>query len=234
MTHFQIVEEITHMKRNCRCLLTLSLLLFCIPLANAQGSATIGVGGGSAHVKPSGAGLYNLNSPFAFESCTPGPSNPDCDATPGLNGFFFGISGDAMFSDRFGIGGEVTFLPAKGKYGPLQFRQTFYDFNAIFAPINETRVVLKLMGGLGGARTSFYFDDTSCIGTAVCNTTTYNIGSSNHFQLHAGAGVEIYVTKHFFIRPQFDLRYVPNFTDQFGSDLVPSGMFWIGFGTARY
>jgi hypothetical protein len=223
----------THMTRYCRYFLMLPLLLLWIPSAHAQISATFGAGAGSAHAEPSGAGIYNLNSPFAFGSCTPGQS-PNCDATPGLNGLFIGFSGDALFTDHFGIGGEVTFLPSKGKYGPMQFRQTFYDFNAIYAPVNEKRVVVKLMGGLGGARTSFYFDDTSCVGTAVCNTTTYNIGSSNHFQLHAGGGVEIYLTRHFFVRPQFDLRYVPNFTEQFGSDLVPSGMFWIGFGSARY
>jgi len=32
-----------------------------------------------------------------------------------------------------------------------------------------------------------------------------------------------------FIRPQFDLHYVPGFTDQFGTTAVPAGMVWIGY-----
>jgi hypothetical protein len=150
---------------------------------------------------------------------------------PGLNGFLLGFGGDGMFAKRFGVGGEVSFMPSKGDYGPLQFRQIFYDFNGIYMPVNEKRVGLKLMGGIGGARTSFSFNQSSCVGTAVCSSSSTPVGGSNHFQLHVGAGVEILLTEHMFIRPQFDLRYIPNFTDQFGSNIVPGGMLWIGLKT---
>jgi hypothetical protein len=72
------------------------------------------------------------------------------------------------------------------------------------------------------------------VGTAVCSNYTQSFGSSNHFQIHAGAGVEIYLTKSLFIRPQFDLHYVPSFTEQFGSVAVPGGMIWIGFRTGNH
>ena len=49
------------------------------------------------------------------------------------------------------------------------------------------------------------------------------------FQVHAGAGVQVYLTEHVFIRPQFDLHYVPNFTNQFGSSMAPGAMVWIGY-----
>jgi hypothetical protein len=32
-----------------------------------------------------------------------------------------------------------------------------------------------------------------------------------------------------FIRPQFDYRFVPGFTDQFSSDSVLGGSVWLGY-----
>jgi hypothetical protein len=43
------------------------------------------------------------------------------------------------------------------------------------------------------------------------------VGTANHFQVHTGAGVSLFITDHVFIRPQFDVHYVPGFTGQFGS-----------------
>ena len=103
--------------------------------------------------------------------------------------------------------------------------------NGIYAPINEKRVVLKLMGGIGGSKTGFSLPESSCVGTAVCEYSNESIGSSSHFQIHVGAGVEVYLTEHIFVRPQFDFRYVPNFMDQFGSSAVMGGMLWVGFNT---
>ncbi len=125
--------------------------------------------------------------------------------------------------------GEVNVRPARASYGPFQYRQTFYDFDGIFAPVNEKRVMLQLQGGIGGARTSFSYKPTSCVGTAICSSQTVPVANENHFQVHAGAGVQIYLTEHVFIRPQFDLHYVPGFTDQFGSKAVPGGMVWLGY-----
>ena len=220
------------MKRISRYLPMLSLLLFCIPFADAQSAADLNIGFGTAHSKSSASGIDNINSLNAFGPCTPGSGDPFCQSTPALGGFFLGLGGDAMVWKRFGVGGEISFQPARGDYGPLQYRETFYDFNGIFAPVNQKRVVLKLMGGIGGARTSFAFNQSSCVGTAVvCSSSTQPVGTSNHFQIHAGAGVEVFLTEHVFVRPQFDLRYVPNFSDQFGSSVVLGGMFWIGFNT---
>lgn len=215
------------MKHIWRYLLVLSLLFLLIPFADAQTSGDFNIGFGTAHVKSNGKGIDNST----FYSCTPGESLY-CHPNPGLNGFLLGFGGDVMLSKRFGFGGEVSFLPSRGNYGPLQFRQTFYDFNGILAPVSSKRATLKLMGGIGGAKTGFSYNASSCVGTAICTNSNESIGSSNHFQLHAGVGVEIYLTEHLFIRPQFDLRYIPNFTDQFGSNVVPGGMFWIGFRTS--
>jgi hypothetical protein len=212
----------------------LSLLLFWIPFADAQISGGFNIGFGTAHVKPSGAGIDGIDSLNAFGSCVPNSGDPYCQPTPGLNGFLLGFGGDAMLSKRFGVGAEISFLPSKGNYGPLQFRETFYDFNGIFAPVNEKRVALKLMGGFGGSKTGFSYSESSCVGTAVCSNSSQSVGSSSHIQLHAGVGVEVLLTEHLFIRPQFDFRYIPNFTDQFGSSIVTGGMLWIGFRSGSH
>lgn len=134
-----------------------------------------------------------------------------------------------MFNRHFGGGFQANVQPVQSGYGPLQYRQSFYDVNGIYAPINQKRVVLQLLGGLGASRTSFSLAQSSCIGTAVCSSQTTPIGSASHFQLHAGVGVQIFLTDHIFVRPQFDFHYVPGFTDQFGSNTVPGGSIWIGY-----
>jgi len=206
-----------------------SLLVACAPFAAAQSSFDLNLGFGTAHVGSNGSGLDNASSLNAFGTCTPGAADVNCVANPSLGGFFLGFGGDVLLQKHYGIGAEFALQPAKSDYGPLQYRETFYDFNGIYAPVNEKRVQLKLMGGIGGAKTSFSYTQNTCVGTAVCSNVSQPVGNSNHFQLHAGLGVEIFVTDHIFIRPQFDLHYVPSFTDQFGSNVVPAGMVWVGY-----
>lgn len=201
----------------------------CISSASAQSSFDVNIGGGTAHSSASGAGIENTSSLNAFGSCTPSATDPTCERTPSLGGFFLGFGGDLLLWKHFGVGAEVMFQPAKSDYGPLQYRQTFYDFNGIFVPVNQKKFQLQLQGGIGGAKTSFSFTQTGCVGTAVCTTQTEPVGNTSHFQIHAGVGLQIFLTEHIFVRPQFDLHYVPNFTDQFGSNTVPAGMVWVGY-----
>jgi hypothetical protein len=42
-------------------------------------------------------------------------------------------------------------------------------------------------------------------------------------------GVQIFLTDHVFLRPEFDFHYVPGLTNQFGSDAVPEAMLWLGY-----
>ena len=134
-----------------------------------------------------------------------------------------------MLRKHYGVGAQINLQPGQSNCGPLQYRQTFYDFNGIYAPINQKRAVLQLQGGIGGARTSFSFTQNACVGTAVCSSQNQPVGSSSHFQVHVGVGVQVFVTEHIFIRPQFDLHYVPGLTQQFGSNLVPAGTVWLGY-----
>ena len=217
------------MKRICRYLPLLFLPLLSIPFASAQSSVDFNVGFGTAHDKSTGAGIDNLNSANAFGSCTVGAADPNCQATPALSGFFMGVGGDVMLTKRYGFGVQASLQPAKADYGPLQFREIFYDFNGILAPVNQKKAIVKIEGGVGGAKTSFSYTQTSCVGTAVCSNQSQPVGSSNHFQVHAGVGVQIFLTEHVFIRPQFDFHYVPGLTDQFGSNMVPAAMVWLGY-----
>jgi len=224
-------------KRICRYLPILSLVLLCVPFASAQSSVDFMLGFGTAHDSANPSGLDNA----ALTKCTPfgGTSlntGGTCVATPGLGGFFLGFGGDVIVWKNVGFGAEVSFQPAKTQYitlpgyGPLDFRQTFYDFNGVYEPVHTKRVSLELQGGVGGAKTGLSVTSSSCVGSA-CVSQTQPFVNSNHFQIHAGVGVSIFVTEHIFIRPQFDIHYVPNLTNQpgFGSNLVTAGMVWVGY-----
>ena len=217
------------MRRMYRYLPLLALPLYFASYASAQSSFDVNIGFGTARVGSNGSGIDNASSSNAFGSCVPSSGDTFCQKTSGLGGFFLGLGGDVMLQKHFGIGAEVNLQPAKNDYGPLQYRQTFYDFNGIYAPINEKRVTLQLQGGIGVARTGFSFSQDSCVGTAVCSSVSQPVGNSNHFQVHTGVGVQFFLTQHLFIRPQFDLHYVPNLTQQFGSNAVPEGTIWVGY-----
>ena len=205
--------------------LPFALVLFCAPLAHAQSSFDVALGFGSQRDKATGLGIDSTT----FLSCTPSPTSPTCLGTPALSGLFMGFQGDAMLNKHIGFGGEINFQPSKGNYGPLQFRQLFYDFGGLYAPINSKRFQLRVEGGIGGAHTGFSFLQTSCVGVAVCQSYAQSVGASNHFQVHVGAGVQVYVKGHFFVRPEFDFRQVPGFTSQFGTDHVLGGSIWFGY-----
>ena len=221
--------RLSDVRRICGYLPFLALVLVGVPFASAQSSFDVNIGFGTARVGSNGSGIDNANSLNAFGPCLPSSGDPYCQTTPGLSGFFLGLGGDIMLHQHFGIGAEVNLQPAKGDYGPLQFRETFYDFNGIYAPVNSKRVQLQLQGGIGGARTSFSITQNSCVGTAVCSTVSQPVGNASHFQVHAGIGLQLFVTEHVFIRPQFDLHYVPNLNQQFGSNTVPAATVWVGY-----
>jgi hypothetical protein len=206
-----------------------ALLVFGASLVNAQTSFDVNLGFGTAHDSANSGGLDNATSLSAFGACTPNSGDANCQSLPGLNGFFLGFGGDLMLYKHFGVGFEANLQPARQNYGPLQSRQAFYDVNGIYAPINTKRASLQLQGGIGGARTSFSFSESGCVGTAVCTTSNEPVGSATHFQAHVGVGVQIFLSSHIFIKPEFDYHYVPGLTNQFGSNSVPEGMVWVGY-----
>ena len=209
-----------------------ALLFFGASLVNAQTSFDVNLGFGSAWDSANGGGIDNAAASLnAFGSCTVGTGDANCQSLPKLNGFFLGFGGDLMLYKHLGVGFEASLQPSRKEgYGPLESRQTFYDVNAIYAPVTSKRASLLLEGGVGGARTSFSLTQSGCVGTAVCSTSTEPVGAANHFQVHVGVGVQIFLDgTHFPQASEFDLHYVPGLTNQFGSDAVPEGMLWVGY-----
>lgn len=205
------------------------LLFLGASLINAQTSFDVNLGFGSAHASANAGGLDSASSLNAFGSCIPSSGDVNCQSLPALSGFFLGFGGDLMLYKHLGVGFEANLQPVQQGYGPLQYRQSFYDLNGIYAPINTKRASLQLQGGIGGARTSFSFSQSGCVGTAVCTTSNEPVGNATHFQVHAGVGVQVFLTSHIFIKPEFDFHYVPGLTNQFGSNAVPEGMLWVGY-----
>lgn len=212
--------------RRISCYLPLLFVLLCsIQLASAQSAFDLNIGGGYFHDKAA-AGTDTTTG----LNCTSTTAASNCLATSSLGGFFLGFGGDLMLHKKFGVGAEYVATPAKADYqSPVQYRQHFWDFNAIYAPISEKKVTLQLMGGIGESQTGVSESVTSCaVGNSFCSTQPVTAPAANHFQVHAGVGVQIFLTDHIYIRPQFDLHYVPNFVE-FGSSIVPGGMVWVGY-----
>jgi hypothetical protein len=116
-----------------------------------------------------------------------------------------------------------------GLFGVFGLDVRFYDVNVMWMRVAGKRIAPLLEGGAGGARLGLRSTSTTPI-TGVTNTSSFPAGSRpNHAQLHFGAGLKFYVRGNIFIKPQFDLHYVFNFTDQFGRNLVPEYTGSVGY-----
>jgi hypothetical protein len=235
-------------KKMCR-FLPLTLLLLCsLSIASAQSLIDVNLGFGAAQASATGTGIegdytYTNSGNFGGQ-CLVG-STPTCAPTSSLSGFMMGVGANLMLWKHFGVGMEAVFQPGRQNYAqipteifastgqiiqpayPLQTRVTFYDFNGIYQPVSTKRANLQLIGGIGGTNVKSYLGTST---SSLLGSTSYGsyLSSSNHFNVHAGVGVQIYLTDHVYVRPQFDLHYVPNFI-QFGTNLVKQEMVWIGY-----
>ncbi len=188
------------------------LLLFCANFAHAQHvDAYFGIG--SATDASSGQTLTDQAGNVTL--------------APKLDGVFGTIGGDFLMGSHFGIGGEAKFRFAQADYASgLSYRPIFYDFNAIYLPAGLHRVSPEFQGGIGGVNMRFYGGQSYY--NPYSGTYSNFQGSSNHFQVHAGVGLRLYVTQSVFVRPQFDLHWVNNFTE-FGHNYVPSYSVAVGY-----
>ena len=174
-------------------------------------------------------GIDNAASLNAFGSCTLGAGDANCQSLPGLSGFFLGFGGDLMLYKHLGVGFETNLQPSRQPYGPLDSRQSFYDVNAIYAPIT-TKTRITAAGRRSGRRAHQFLAHRERVrGHGGLHSSTEPVGAANHFQVHVGVGVQIFLTEHIFVKPEFDFHYVPGLTNQFGSNAVPEGMVWVGY-----
>ena len=223
--------------RRISCYLPLLFVLSCcIPLASAQSQFDLNIGFGAIYDKAASGQVDQALNP-----CTVNDIDGPCVSTPSLKGFMMGFGGDLMLKKQFGIGAEVSFQPGKEQYVNLnasaaaegltnlsiQSRMTLFDFNGIYQPISNKRVQVKLLAGIGAANLKFYEEGGSSSVLGSSSSSQY-FQSANHLNVHGGVGIDIFVTDHIFVRPQFDIHYVPNLS-QFGSSVVLGGMVWVGY-----
>jgi hypothetical protein len=205
-------------------------LLAGVKQASAQNvSAYFGLGSATdSPVTSPGCSSQQIDDPF-------NPSGPPTSCVPahGMGGVFGVFGADVMIKPHFGINGEYTFRFAQANYLPvesLNVRPNFYDFNAVYQPISgDKRIVPVLEGGIGGAKLSFYVSQQA---GSLFNQSQFFV-SSNHFQVHGAVGVKLYVKSDLFIKPQFDIRWVDNMTDQYGRTTVPEYTISIGYTFGR-
>jgi hypothetical protein len=225
-------------RRIARHLPFILLALGTVQFAAAQASFDVNLGFGSFHDKAaSPTGTDNVTG----NPCSSVTADPNCVITPSSNmgGFFLGFGMDMLLKKNYGIGFQWDLTPAKSNYTPsqsfqgvtetVQYRQHFIDVNGIWAPVNTKKVALKIMPGIGDAKTGISIYESQCLSGSICAHGSQPFTSTNHFDLHAGVGVQVFVTDHIYIQPQFDFHYVPNLTDEFGSNVVVGGMVFVGY-----
>ena len=146
-----------------------------------------------------------------------------CEPGPTIGGLFGTFGVDVRFKRHLGINAEYAFHFKQVPFLPddsLNMRPAFYDVNVMWMRVAGKRIAPLLEGGVGGARLGLRSTSTTPI-TGITNISSFPAGSRpNHAQLHFGAGLKFYVKGNIFVKPQFDLHYVFNFTDQFGRNLV--------------
>jgi len=121
-------------------------------------------------------------------------------------GAYPGFSGDVLFFHNMGIGAEVYWKASQSDYAGqgFNYRPLFYDINAVYAPKLAPHAYLELVGGIGALSTRFY-TGTVC---GIYNCSNYQ--SSNHFDADFGAGLKLYPTHNFFIRPEARFYLINN------------------------
>lgn len=205
-------------------LLLSTLLLGTLNVAHAQGvSPYFGMGSASDSAGTS----VGCPSGFLFDDFT-----GNCEPGPTMGGLFGVFGVDFMLKSHLGFNGEYAFRFAQKDYLPLaglKYRPGFYDFNLAYEPISGQRIVPVVYGGIGGARVALYQFQTVSI-TGITSSFTIPAGlNANHFQVHGGIGVKLYVKPALFIKPQFDIHYVTHLTDQFGRNWVPEYTVSVGY-----
>jgi hypothetical protein len=161
----------------------------------------------------------------------------NCEAAHAMGGAFGVFGADFMIRPHFGINGEYSARFAQAAYLPdagLNARPAFYDFNAVYQPTSgDSRIVPVLEGGIGGAKLSLYFNQQACATSSICTNSSQVVATANHFQVHGAVGVKLYFKSDLFIKPQFDIRWIDHFNQQYGRSVVPEYTISVGYTFGR-
>jgi opacity protein-like surface antigen len=148
--------------------------------------------------------------------------------TPEMGGLFTNFGVNVFITKQLGVGFERYWRTSQGDYAGLQYRPSFYHFDAIFQPAKVTskRFSPEFRAGIGGASLHFSFDDQgACDQVPGCP-------SVRRFQTHLAAATRVYLTDHVFLRPALDIHHVNNFV-QFGSNWAPQFSIGVGYGFGK-
>ncbi|MGA9883970.1 MAG: hypothetical protein WBQ34_09655 [Candidatus Acidiferrales bacterium] len=152
--------------------------------------------------------------------------------TPSMGGTFETIGGDFVFFHGLGIGAEKSDRRGKGAYAGLEYAPSFFDVNAVYRPwIFTRRIRPDFQAGYGRADLNLYLTPQICItlpqGCGASNAVTTSVSDS---QIHLAWGVRVYPYRGLFVKPQMDLRHVPNnFSSYFGSSWITQYSVAIGY-----
>ena len=126
-------------------------------------------------------------------------------------GLYFNAGGDLIFLPHgLGIGAQVTWRAKANNYAGTYARPILYDFNLVWEPVPTGREIRPDFAiGIGADSLRAYQGFYQCGTFTGC--TDYV--SSNHFVLHASAGVKIYATEHIFLRPAVDYYHIRHNTE---------------------
>lgn len=143
-----------------------------------------------------GVGVSGLTGP---------PTNPVVPTIGG--GAYLNFSMDFLFYHNVGLGFNAAFRASQNLYEGFQpFRPFFYDFGGVYGPPIGKRAQLNLQAGIGVESIRFYTPFLQ--GNQFTGFT--NFVSSNHFMGHFGGGVQFYVTRTIFVRPEINYYLVNN------------------------
>jgi len=155
---------------------------------------------------------------FGVSTVTGPPTNPVVPTIGG--GAFTSFSLDFLFYHNVGFGFNAAFRASQNLYQGIQpFRPFFYDFGAVYGPPLGKRAQLNLQAGIGVESIRFYTPFLS--GNQFTGFT--NFVSSNHFMGHFGGGVQFYVTRAIFVRPEIHYYLVHNQVEFAGSHATRFG-----------
>ncbi len=131
-------------------------------------------------------------------------------------GIYPSVTIDRIFGNHFGYSAELSTAYKQQLYNGFQgYRPIFYDVNAGFAPNLAKKTSALFTAGFGGETLLFYAPNGECAYSSGCTTHL----NSNHFLLHAGAGINYRFLHQFFVRPEANLYHIFN-NNQFHSDNV--------------
>ncbi len=199
----------------------LGVLLLCVafylPAAGAQLLSGY-IGGGTATDSSAGS-IDTLGAGTTYQA-------------PSMGGLFQTYGADFVFFHGLGVGAEETARRDRGAYAGLQYRASFFDANVVYRPWTlRRRFQPEFQAGYGRADLNLYVTPQICTTLPQgCGGPHSEIVSVSDSEFHVAAGVRIHLYKGAFVRPQFDLRRVPDkFSTYFGSSFIPQYSVVVGY-----